>query len=186
MLFGEDFMELERQHNLNPEFAINFWISEYVDFTWAPLNERETDGSGDARGLANTPVLATLELAGIPTLNSLQGAVDTTGVSHSIILKGESIFGSHPDFVVNRVGYHLGLFDTHAFGCMTKGDQCDDTFAPNFDQPHNGTSTFPACNQLIYRPNNYMGIKTNKICFTYDQRERMRFILEHGLNRPGS
>lgn len=185
LLVEMDFDILEAQYNLHPDSVINFWVLQNVDFEWPSLNEREINGSGDARGLANTPVLATLELDGIPTLNSLFSAVDTTGVSHSIILRGESLFGTHPDFIVNRVGYFLGLFDTHSFGCEKKGDHCNDTFAPNFDEPHNGTNTFPSCSQLIYRPNNHMGILTKKTCFTYDQRERMRFILEHGLNRPG-
>ena len=179
------FVELERRHNWAPETFVNVWLAEGYEFQYEPLNKNESGGSGGARGLAYSPYLLDAELKGLPTFGSDPRIPDPNTLSHSILLRTGSVLGEHRDYLVNRMGYFLGLFDTMSFGCLFEGDYCSDTFPPDLENGDRLGNAWTSCEDgNFYQFNNHMSLGRNYTNFTYDQRERMRFVLEHGMFRP--
>jgi len=98
-----------------------------------------------------------------------------------------SILEDHPDYVHTMIGYYLGLLTINEFNCIEEGDYCGDTHT--FIPPPNGlplpTGKALTCTEYLYRTSNFMGFNLHYTNFTYDQRDRMRTVLEYGSSRPG-
>ena len=156
------------------------------EFEYEPINRNEVAGSGGGRGLVHSPYLIDVQLPGLPTFGANPRDPDPNTLSQSILLRTISVLTEHPDFIVNRMGYFLGLFDTMTFGCLSDGDYCPDTVIPDFSRSERIGNAWKACgSENFYTLNNHMSIGRNYTNFTYDQRARMRFVLEHGMFRPG-
>ena len=179
------FQGLEETHAWDPNEYINIWIAEGFEFEFPPVNPNETMGSGGARGLVYAPYLDGVQLPGLVTEGVNPKFPDLSTLSQGILLRSGSLLGNHPDFIINRIGYYLGLFDTLAFGCEAEGDFCKDTFAPDISQPSGPLNQFKVCEDgPYYIPNNHMSIGRQYTNFTFDQRARMHFVLQHALYRP--
>ncbi len=179
------FRELEAEEVWPYEEYLNFWFAEEYDFEFAPINISD-QGSGNARGLTYSPYTDSLAIPGLAVRGTNPRNPDPETLSHSILLRFTSVVDFHQDFIVNRVAYFFGLFDTLAFGCEADGDFCKDTFTPDFGAPFGPANEYSACEGPFFFPSNHMGLGRNKDNFTYDQRARMRLVLEHALFRPGN
>ncbi|MEM6630439.1 MAG: M43 family zinc metalloprotease [Bacteroidota bacterium] len=180
------FNNLEEEYGWDPDEYINIWLADGYEFSFPPF-----DGSSegiDARGIVYSPILESGSLEGLPSLEFPDprnpiGAPEE--FSQAILLRRGSVAGEHPDYIVNRMGFFLGLFDTFEFSCAKKGDYCADTFFPDFDQLTGSIiDKVPSCEGPDFFLNNHMSINRNYTSFTYDQRERVRFVLENALFRP--
>ncbi len=178
------FTELENEHLWDPDQFINIWLAEGYDFDFPPVNSNDEFGSGGARGLVYSPFLLEGTLPGLFTIGLNDKGPSPDGLSPSILLNSGSVLGEHPDYIVNRVGYFLGLFNIGAAGCQLSGDYCPDTFAPDFRIPNAPDNSFPSCEGPYFLPSNHMSFFRNYTNFTYDQRERMRLVLTNGFLRP--
>lgn len=180
----DQFRELEEAHSWPPETYVNIWMASDFGFEFPAVNINER-GHSNARGLANSPFVVDTFLAGIPTVGANPRDPDPNSLYNGILVRSGSVLIEHPDFLVNRMGYYLGLFDNNGFYCSNNGDYCEDTFSYDiFSQELGPFNSLPTCRGPFYHPNTHMDLRRNKACFTYDQRERMRFVLRHGLFRP--
>ena len=186
VLTKAEFQDLEIAHNIDPNQVLNLYMTADYDFGFSKLDPDNTGGSGNGRGSAYPPLVNNApSYPGIIDLADTRIQVDPDTLSHSLLFRTGSVFGEHPDFVVNRVAYYFGLYDTFAFDCRNDGDYCKDTFGPDFTKTADLTDYFISCDGPEFTPSNHMSFLSNKNHFTYDQRKRLRFILNHGLNRPG-
>ena len=180
------FQALEEEYAWDPNTYINVWLAEDYGFDFPPF-DASGQSSGSARGITYSPILETGMLEGLPSLefpNTRNPIENPEDLSQSILLRSGSVLFEHPDYIVHRMGYFLGLFDTYSFSCSKNGDYCADTFLPQFDQATGPLDKVPSCEGPVFRMNNHMSINRNYTCFTYDQRERVRYVLEHALYRP--
>ena len=180
------FQALEDEYGWDPDIYINVWLADDYGFDFPPFDE-VSQSSGSARGLSYSPILEKGMLDGLPSLefpNTRNPIGDPEEFSQSILLRAGSVLFEHPDFIVNRMGYFLGLFETFEFSCGRYGDYCMDTFLPELNQVSAPIDKVPSCEGPEFRMNNHMAINRKYTCFTYDQRERVRYVLENALYRP--
>lgn len=83
--------------------------------------------------------------------------------------------------LIHEVGHTLGLRHTFSDNNCASADYCDDTYSynyPHINQPCPGNKGAVAPNE------NFMDYNGSRTTFTYDQRERVRHTIEHGLWFP--
>lgn len=179
------FQDLEVQNNWDPTQYINIWMAPGYGFDYPSIFADETGGSGGARGLAYTPYLEEgANFLGLPTIGANPNLPAPNTLSHSILLRSGSLLVEHPDYIINRMGYYLGLFEIMSFACDLEGDFCPDTQAPDFREPFGPFNTVVDCSGDSFIMTNHMSLGRRYTHFTYDQRDRMHYVLEHGLFRP--
>ncbi len=179
------FKKLEAENNWDPSQYINIWMAPGYDLDFPSIFPNETGGGGGARGLAYTPFIEEgSNFLGLPTIGTDPNFPDPNTLSHSILLRSGSILIEHPDYIINRMGYFLGLFDIMSFACDLEGDFCPDTQAPDLRVSIGPFNTATDCTGDPFIMTNHMSFGRRYTHFTYDQRDRMHFVLEHGLFRP--
>ncbi|MEM6380366.1 MAG: M43 family zinc metalloprotease [Bacteroidota bacterium] len=181
----EEFKALEADNNWDPSRYINIWMSPGYDFDFPSIRPNASGGGGGARGLAYSPYIeAGFSLPGLPTIFEDPRDPDPGSLSHAVLVRSGSVLGEHPDYLVNRVAYYLGLFDVMTFDCEFDGDYCVDTPAPNLSISIGPFNEATDCDGELFFMTNHMSIGRRYTHFTYDQRERLHFVLEHGIFRP--
>lgn len=179
------FQNLEADNLWDPTQYLNIWMAPGYDFDFPSIRTDESGGSGGARGLVYAPYLEEgATLPGLSTIGVNPKDPDPSTLSPAILLRSGSLLGAHPDYIVNRVGYYLGLFDIMTFACALEGDFCLDTQAPDLREPIGVFNTVTDCDGDRFIMTNHMSFGRKYTHFTYDQRDRMHFVLEHGLFRP--
>lgn len=181
------FQMLEEEYGWDPDTYVNIWLASSYGFEFPEVNPADEGNSSGGRGIVNSPILEFGRLDGLLSLafpNPRIPIEDPNEISPHILLRSGSVLGEHPDYIVNRVGYYLGLFDTFEYPCTDLGDFCGDTFVPDLSQGLGPLGVATSCEGLSFRLNNHMSINRNYTCFTYDQRERIQFVLENGWGRP--
>ena len=179
----ERFKEIEEENTWNTEKYINIWVTEFFNFE---LTNRQALEFAWGRGFANFPKLLNQELPGLTTVNSPDSLPPNNGqaTSNGILLNGASVFGEHPDYIVSTIGHFLGLYLTTEGTCDDGGDFCNDTPRPGISPPDAPLIVSQACTGYLFTPTNFMAFGRNYQDLTYDQRERVRLVLEHGIGRP--
>ena len=178
------FQSVEKDQSWPTETYVNVWLADFFEFE---LTQEEMDGFAWGRGFTNLPLIKEKRLSGLSTFTdsttngpTSRGPVNTT---RGIILNAGSVFGEHPDFMVNMMGHFLGLHSTAAFDCNTANDYCNDT--PSLDlTAGNSDGLLATCTGERIVPSNFMGAGRKYSHFTLDQRERVRFVLVYGVDRP--
>lgn len=181
------FHMLEDEYGWDPNTYVNIWLASSYGFEFSDLNPADGVSPSSGRGILNPPILEFGRLEGLLSLEFPNPRVpieDPEEVSQHILLRSGSVLGEHPDYIVNRVGYYLGLFDTFEYPCSDLGDFCADTFFPDLSLGIGPFGWAVSCEGPQFRLNNHMSINRNYTCFTYDQRERVRFVLDNGWGRP--
>lgn len=179
------FQNLAADHNWDPTQYINIWMAPDYDFDFPSIRIDESGGSGGARGLVYSPYIEEgFSLPGLATIGVNPKDPDPNALSHAILLRSGSLLGAHPDYIINRMGYYLGLFDLMSFDCTFEGDFCADTQAPDLRQSILPFNEVMDCTGDRFFMTNHMSFGRRYSHFTYDQRDRMHFVLEHGLFRP--
>ena len=181
------FQSLEETYGWDPEAYVNIWLADSYGFEFPKVNPSDEGQGSGARGLVNAPLLEFGEMDGLLSLEFPNPRIPVNnpeGISQHILLLSISVLTEHPDFIVNRMGHYLGLFDTFEYSCNRLGDFCLDTFVPDLSQGIGPFNFIASCEGPVFRMNNHMSINRNYKCFTYDQRERVRFVLENGWARP--
>ncbi len=181
------FQSLEETYGWDPEAYVNIWLANSYGFEFPEVNPSDEGQGSDARGLVNAPLLEFGEMDGLLSLEFPNPRIPVNNpeeISQHILLRSISVLTEHPDYIVNRMGYYLGLFDTFEYPCNRLGDFAPDTFVPDLSQGIGPFSLVASCEGPVFRMNNHMSINRNYRCFTYDQRERVQFVLENGWARP--
>jgi hypothetical protein len=178
------FQKLEEENAWPPNQYINIWLASGYNFEFPSIQQNEA-GSFDARGLVYSPFIEKgFLLEGLSNIGANPKDPDPATLSHGILLRSGSVLFAHPDYIINRMGYYLGLFDTMSFACLLEGDFCPDTQIPDLTQSLLPFAKATTCEGSSFPLTNHMSIGRRYTNFTYDQRTRMRFVLEHGLYRP--
>lgn len=181
----EEFKALEAANGWDPNQYINIWMAPGYDFDFPSIRTDAQGDSGGARGLAYAPYIeAGFSLPGLATIFADPRDPDPGSLSHAILLRSGSLLGEHPDFLINRMGYYLGLFDIMTFACDFEGDFCPDTQTFDFEVPIGPFIEVTDCTGDPFFMTNHMSFGRRYTHFTYDQRDRMHFVLEHGIFRP--
>ena len=181
----EEFKALEAENSWDPNRYINIWMAPGYDFDFPSIRTDVTGAAGGARGLAYSPYIeAGFSLPGLSTIFENPKDPDPGSLSHAVLVRSGSVLGEHPDFLINRVAYYLGLFDVMTFDCKFEGDYCADTPIPDFSISIGAFNEATDCNGNLFFMTNHMSIGRRYTHFTYDQRERLHFVLEHGIFRP--
>ena len=181
------FQMLEAEYGWDPNTYVNIWLASSYGFEFPEINPADEGNSTTGRGIVNSPILEFGRLDGLLSLEFPNPRIpieNPAEISQHILLRSGSVLGEHPDYLVNRVGYYLGLFDTFEYPCSDLGDFCADTFFPELNQGIGPLGVAMSCEGPAFRLNNHMSINRNYTCFTYDQRERIQFVLENGWGRP--
>ncbi len=117
-----------------------------------------------------SPILQKDALPGLPS------KLNTENVEDSLVqlyIYPTHIFGS----LDHEIGHHLGLLHTFSTNSCLSSDYCPDTYSLDRINPvticSDNRGTLVRDNQM-----DYDGIKN---AFTYDQRERMMHMIEHGI-----
>ena len=184
-LTEELFSVLDKAHSWDPNEYINVWIVFNTAFAFPPIDTRlETSAP---TGVTYSPFIEEgFSLPGLATAGANPRYPDPADLSQSIIFNATTLFPFHRDFIVNKMGYFLGLLETFAHSCDLEGDYCEDTLIPKLTMQLDPlTGKFQSCEGPSFLPSNHMSIGGIYTHFTYDQRERIRFVLDHGLFRPG-
>lgn len=171
----QEFLALEKEHAWPYNEYMNIWLPNEIDFD-GELSGFFTGGTG----IATKPLLKEVALEGLETTME-----DTTVFWQGIILYHGSVFDEHPDYVVRMMGHFFGLYTTIEFLCNREGDYCEDTFSVDFDRGRGPNNSYYNCGDVYYFPNNHMSFNRDYTNFSYDQRERVRHVLQYGLDRPG-
>ena len=178
------FQSIEKDQSWPTDTYINIWLAEFFEFE---LTQEEIDGFDWGRGFTNLPLIHEERLAGLTTFTDSTNSGPTNksplNTTKGIILNAGSVLGEHPDFIVNMMGHFLGLYGTTAFDCSTANDYCNDTPSLDFTAS-TADGLFGTCRGGRIVPSNFMGAGRKYSHFTLDQRERVRFVLMHGVDRP--
>jgi hypothetical protein len=179
-----NFQELEQANTWDPTTYVNVWIAPDYDFEFPSIHPNEA-GSFGARGLSYSPFIEEgFELPGLATRGVNAKDPDPSTLSHGILLRSGSVLFEHPDYLINRMAYYLGVFDLMTFDCRFEGDYCPDTPNPDLSKPIFPFNEVSKCDGGTFFMTNHMSFGRRYTHFSYDQRERMHFVLEHGLYRP--
>jgi len=162
----EQTIGLTEEHYWNPNQYINVYVTE-GDWTDSfPFNPS---------GVANYASLSGATLPGIWTADQ----EPETPIINAIYMNGNL----SPFVLAHEFGHLLSLLHNFDLGCEDHGDYVLDTYHYTRDENNNG-SVVTNCEDNSVRLSNIMDYSGNGTTFTYDQRERIRVMIEYGLFIP--
>lgn len=126
-------------------------------------------GAFNPGGWANYATLLNYELPGAPVVDE----EPEVPFFNSIFLNNNLKTGAF----LHEFGHIMTLYHNFDHACQNDGDYLADTYAYNID-------TDQHCDQFRQISSNIMDYKSLKSVFTYDQGERIRKAMEHGLFIP--
>ena len=173
---GNLFSEIALANTWDPERYVNVWLADgQIDLEENLPDNYEFQG----RGIVSQPMVFDREIPGLVTLPEY-----TADPVAGIVVNAGSVFNEHPDYIVASMAHYFGLFITYGLECRHEGDYVADTPTIDFSREA-PTNFFRTCENVLFRPSNFLSINRNYRDFTYDQALRMREVIEYGISRPG-
>lgn len=152
--------EIALQHYWNPNQYLNVYVAD-MDFS----AERSTSPSG----FAFFTTLLNYELPGVDVVSE----EPEIPYFNSIFMNNQL----NVTTFLHEFGHIMNLHHNFNFACEHHGDFLNDTYA--YDRPAN-----LHCDPFPFRRSNIMDYGNGRRIFTYDQAERIRRVIEHGLFIP--
>lgn len=162
----KDFGNVVKARQWNPDRYINVWVTEVYPNAYSDF----------ARLDCGT------ELHGLLCLDE-----SVTYVRSGIYLMPSQL-GYKSDTFIHELGHVLGLLHVFTTRCEQDADFCDDTPVYDYDKYVNRPPSKTCDNQYFTQDNHMDYTDAPSYSFTYDQVERMRYVLQYGRyvgNRRG-
>ncbi|WP_177181098.1 M43 family zinc metalloprotease [Parapedobacter koreensis] len=153
----------------NMAAAVNWDLSEYINI--------HVVGNTNWRGIRNAS-WADLPLTG--RSNELSGLSTGTNATNRIILRYVDVANHMGTTLGHEMGHYLGLLHTFSEDDCLTNDYCPDTYSYVYE-----SDPIEPCDDNLGWTilDNFMGYSNETgqaaMNFTYDQRERMRYVLKH-------
>ncbi len=160
-----ELQEIKKLRQWNPDQYINVWISDVHPNAWA-----------------NLPFLD--EYHSIAELDTIPE--EQKSVLSMVNIMPEQLGGDN-NTLTHELGHFFGLYHLFTTSCLYDADYCSDT--PKYVHPGKNDLPYESCNGWNFYRDNHMDY-TNEptFTFTYQQVERMRYVLKYGRyvgNRRG-